>query len=162
SFPFWSPDSRSIGFFSGAKLKRVDLSGGTPVPLAEAPLGRGGTWNADGTILYAPTSGSGLSRVSATGGQPSPLTRLAPQQISHWFPYFLPDGRNFLFQARGGSDASGIYLGSLDAAEPKRLGAADSNAVYLPPGRVAYIRQGRLLAQKLDLSRRELTGDPET
>jgi hypothetical protein len=82
-------------------LKRIDIAGGALQTLANAPIGLGGTWNADGTIVYAPSTGSPLSRVPAGGGRAVDATRLnPPQQMDHRFPYFLPDGRHFLFFAR--------------------------------------------------------------
>ena len=110
-YPFWSPDSRSLGFFADGKLKRVDLGGSAPQTLAEVPISRGGTWNSEGTILFNPNPGSGLFRVSATGGQSLPVTRLGAGQGSHRHPRFLPDGKRFLFYVR--SSQPGIYLGEL-------------------------------------------------
>lgn len=160
-FPFWSADSRSIGFFAGSKLYRIDVGGGPPQMLTNAPGPRGGDWNAEGTILFAPTTTSPLQRIAASGGEPSAVTRLdAGRQNSHRYPRFLPDGRHFLFQATGGADASGIYLGSLDGGEPKRLTAADSFSAYLKPDRIVFTRQGALVARELDVTRGELTGEP--
>ena len=161
SFPFWSADSRSIGFFATGKLKRIDIAGGPPQALANTSLTISGAWNADGTILFNTTGFAGpLSRVSATGGDPVVVTRLAAGQASHRFPRFLPDGRYFLFWAIGSPEASGIYLGSLDGGEPKRLTAADSYGAYFASGMIVFIRQTTLMAQHFDLKRGELTGDP--
>jgi eukaryotic-like serine/threonine-protein kinase len=100
-YPFWSPDSRYIGFFAGGELKRIDLIGGRPKPLADAPTGRGGAWNAEGTILFARTTTEPLWRVPDSGeGDPVQVTQLAPSQQSHRLPQFLPDGRRFLFSRR--------------------------------------------------------------
>ena len=114
-FPFWSPDSRALGFFANGKLKRIEFDGGPPQTLADASLGRGGAWNADGIILFGPSGNTPLSRISATSGTPEVVTHLEPGQTNHRFPQFLPDGRHFLFYAQGATDRSGIYLGSLDA-----------------------------------------------
>src|SRR5215831_19076448 len=118
-YPFWSPDSRSIGFFAGSRLKRLDIGAGPPQVLADAPAGRGGTWSSDGTILFAPTNASPLWRIHASGGgSPVQVTKLdLPRQGSHRLPEFLPDGRHFLFFGQGNPDAQGIYLASLDGSD---------------------------------------------
>ena len=124
--PFWSPDSRSIGFFAGGRLKRVEIAGGMPRTLADAAPGFGGAWSADGVILFAATSTTPLLRVSANGGEPIAQTRLdPPRQGGHGFPTFLPGGREFLFFARGTDEGQGVYLASLDAPDTTRLIVAD-------------------------------------
>jgi Tol biopolymer transport system component len=158
SFPFWSPDSRSVGFFAEGKLKRVDLDGGLVQTLADA-IARGGTWSPDGVILFAPTTSGQLFRVPASGGA---AVALPPQSAGN-FPYFLPGGRQFLFyKPIGSEDTRGIYLGSLDSPVTKRLIAADTAGVYLPPGWLLFMRQGTLMAQGYDPAREELRGDPVT
>jgi Tol biopolymer transport system component/tRNA A-37 threonylcarbamoyl transferase component Bud32 len=160
-YPFWSADSRSIGFFASNKLYRIDLAGGQPQFLANAPSGRGGAWNADGTIVFAAAATSALSRIRASGGDPAPVTRLdSRQQTSHRFPQFLPDNHHFLFYAQGSPETSGIYLGSLDSGEPKRLTASETAGAYLQPDWVVFVRQGALVARRLDVARGGLTGDP--
>ena len=119
--PFWSPDSRSIAFYAANALKRIDLGGGAPQILAEAGTFRGGTWCADGVILYAPSAIGPLWRVSATGGTPAMLPMPDARHQSHRWPQVLPDGRRFLFYAVGPPDTKGIYLGALDGAAPIRL-----------------------------------------
>ena len=160
-YPFWSPDSRSIGFFADGKLFRVDVAGGRPRMLAPAANPLGGAWGADGTILFAPTTVSPLLRVSASGGKPVAATQLGARHTNHRGPSFLPNGE-FLFYAAGTSDESGVYLASLNGGEPKRLTAADSTATYLPPDHVVFVQQGKLVARRLDTARRELVGDPVT
>src|SRR5207245_2494388 len=96
SYPFWSPDSASVGFFADGKLKRIDIVGGAPQVLAVAPLARGGAWNRDGTILFAGNTGP-LLKVPATGGEAVAITRLETGQSAHQFPQFLPDGRHFIY-----------------------------------------------------------------
>ncbi len=177
SFPFWAPDSRAVAFFADGQLKRLDLGGGMPRALVAAPAGRGGSWNADGVLLFAPTNvGGPLFRVAAAGGDAAPVTTL-DRQAGHRWPVFLPDGQHFLFYAQGGPDTDGIHLGALDAGAPTRLTAADAAATYLPSGAVRdggpggaealreggwllWTRAGTLVAQRLDLPRRALTGDP--
>jgi predicted Ser/Thr protein kinase len=163
SFPFWAANSRSIGFFSASKLFRIDVAGGPPQFLANAASGRGGAWNADGTILFAPTSSSPLSRISAAGGEVSAITTLdVPRQAGHRFPQFLPDGRRFLLFATGTAEGAGVYLASLEGGAPKRLTAADSAAAFLPPDRILFVRSGALVARPLDIKRGELTGEGVT
>jgi hypothetical protein len=161
-FPFWSADSRSIGFFASGKLYRIDIKGGPPQALADAPNPRGGTWNANGVIVFAPLPSGPLMRTAASGADPEAVTMLVPGQVGHRFPQFLPDGRRFLFNAMGDAEREGIYLGALDGGDPKRLTTSDTVGRYLEPSRVAYERAGTLVARRLDLDREELTGDPET
>ena len=156
-YPFWSPDSRSVGFFAGGSLKRVDIGGGSPQTLTAA-LGRGGTWSPDATIVFGQTAASPLSRIPASGGELVAVTKLG-KQSSHRFPQFLPGGRQFLFYAQETPETSGVYLGSLDSSKTKFLVASDTAGAYAPTGWVLFIRGGTLLAQRLDLGRNELTGD---
>jgi hypothetical protein len=129
-YPFWSPDGRSVGFFASGMLKRIDLAGGAPQTLARAPVGRGGTWHADGSIIFSPDQSSPLMRVSASGGDAVPATRLEPPQRSHRWPHLLPSGREILYASEGA-----IVLGRLDSAAAVVLTRdADSAAVYLPSG----------------------------
>lgn len=165
-FPFWSPDSRSIAFFSQGKLKRVDLVGSPPVVICDAPKGRSGDWNEEGTIIFSPDSVVPIHRVSATGGKPVPVTTLnaAQKETTHRWATFLPDGRRFIYMAGthiAGKTAEGnaIYLASLDGGEPKLLLRARSNVVY-SDGHLLYVREQALLAQPFDEKRGELTGDP--
>jgi len=177
-FPFWSPDSRAVGFFANGQLKRINPSGGAPQTLAPASSGRGGTWNAEGVILFSPSNGGALVRVPASGGPPVAVTTLTGQS-SHRLPSFLPDGRHFLFYASGTSDAAGIYLGTLDAPDTHRLTTADAAGIFLPSvrrtgpgsadartasegGWLLWVRAGILVAQRVDLAQASLTGDPVT
>jgi eukaryotic-like serine/threonine-protein kinase len=149
--PFWSPDSRFIGFFAGGKLKKVDTAGGPPVTLCDAPTGRGGTWNADGVIVFNPAGvGSGLDRVSAAGGAPVSLNL----DVDGRWPGFLPDGRHFLYSAIAGA----IRVGSLDSKQTTLLVEARSNTVYAQ-GHVLYLRESSLMAQPFDLKRLAFSGE---
>jgi serine/threonine protein kinase len=160
-YPFWSPDSRSIGFFADGQVKRLDLDGGRPRTVAEARNGQGGTWNREGIIVFAPFAASPLMRVPATGGIPVAVTQLAAGEGSHRFPAFLPDGGRFLFYV-GLSEphAEGVYIGSLDASDPRRrILATDTAAVYSPPGYLLMMRQNVLMAAPFDAASGTLTGD---
>jgi Tol biopolymer transport system component len=162
-FPFWSPDSQSVGFFAEGKLKRIDVDRGSVQILADAPSGgRGGSWNRDGTIIFTPDSGnSPIFRISATGGTLSPVTRTdASKETSHRFPQFLPDGNHFFYYVQGSPESHGIYVGDLGGALGRRLLDVDSAPVYAPPGQLLFVRQGTLFAQELDATRIELKGNP--
>ena len=158
SFPFWSPDGKSIGFFADAKLKRIDVESEAIEIVADAPIARGGAWQADGAILYAPSAKGPLVRVPATGGQPSVATRLEPGQTDHRAPIILPGGQHFLYYARGSPQARGVYVARLDGSESRRLLDADAAAVYSASGHLLFVRQGELLAHAFDVSRLQLEG----
>ncbi len=155
-FPFWSPDGRFIGFFTGdGKLKRVDASGGSLLTICDAERGVGGTWNRDGTIVFAPSPTSALYRVPAGGGRPVPVTKLdaSRHETAHRYPHFLPDGRRFLYMAANLSapadnPANAIRVGSLEGKEDRPLLPVASNAVFAS-GHLLYGRDSTLLAQRL-------------
>jgi serine/threonine protein kinase/Tol biopolymer transport system component len=161
-YPFWSPDSRSIGFFAGSKLKRLDIAGGVPQILADAATGRGGAWNPEGTIVFAPTNASPLWRIPASGGEAVPVTTLKLPQQSHRLPQFLPDGRHFLFFVQGSPDVQGIYLGALDGSATKRLTPADAAGAYAEPGALVFLRQDGLIARQLNVAAGTMEGDAVT
>ena len=166
--PFWSPDSRFIAFNAGGYLKRIDVSGGPPLTVAESIGNNQGSWNQDDVILFAPRAGP-LYRVPASGGTPSPVTTLdaASGDVQHWNAFFLPDGRHFLYhvvgsKTRGANDARAIYVGSLDPTEkPRLLLEGGSNAQYAS-GYVLFMRDDTLMAQAFDADRLELTGNAAT
>jgi serine/threonine protein kinase len=162
-FPFWSADGRFVCYWSAGKLRRIDPAGGSPAIVLETLTEfSGATINSDGTIVFATSLTSPLYRLPRTGGQPVQITHLeATRTYGHMQPHFLPDGRHFLFFATGRPDAQGVYLGSLDGGVATRLAAADAHGEYLEPGYVAYVSGGALVAQKLDLNRGELTGEPQ-
>jgi Tol biopolymer transport system component len=161
--PFWSPDSRSVGFFANSKLKRIDLSGGSAQTLCDAPsnIGSGG-WGRDGTIVFSAGPSSGLYRLTTAGGTPVQLTHVdaSRNEIEHVSPYFLPDGRHFIYLARNTQpDNSAIYVGSLDSKETKSLLKVHSTAVYAPPGYLLFVRENTLMAQAFDADTLDLKGE---
>jgi Tol biopolymer transport system component len=170
SFPFWSPDSRSLGFFAHNKLKKIEVAGGPPLTLCDVGSsgGRGGSWNRDGVIVFAASSTSGLSRVPAAGGAPAEVTKLDPAGRigTHRWPHFLPDDDHFLYLARsagiGGSSVEGvnegIYVASLDGKENKLLVRVASSMAYAS-GHLLFVREGTLMVQPFDAKRLETTGD---
>ena len=173
TYPFWSPDSRFLGFFSGGKLKKIDASGGPSQTLCDAQQGRGGTWNREGIILFSPSPRDPISQVSAAGGAPAPLTVLdkSKGEFSHRFPFFLPDGRHFLYSAYsvqaglGPKDSATLYVGSLDSKERSLLLRTRSNAVFVPrkamsaEGQLLFVRERTLVAQGFDSERLRLKGE---
>jgi serine/threonine protein kinase len=168
SYPFWSPDGKSLGFFSDGKLKKVETSGGQPQVLCDAPNGRGGTWNRNGVILFAPDGFGGLFRVSSSGGSPVEVTQpdTSRFETSHRWPVFLPDGKHFLYLGAnftGQLDNNAIFLASLDSQEKRLLVSTSANAAYAEPGYVLYLRDNKtLVTQPFDLRQLVLTGEPQT
>jgi Tol biopolymer transport system component len=159
-FPFWSPDSRLIGFFQAGKMKKIDPSGGPATVICDAPNGRGGTWNRSGLILFAPAPTSAIYQVAADGGKPSAVTKQpASQTVSHRWPSFLPDGRHFLYLVNSGEQA-GIFVGSLDSPEAKRVASDLSNAAYVSPGYLLFVRGSTLMGQSFDPGQQVLNGEP--
>jgi DNA-binding winged helix-turn-helix (wHTH) protein/Tol biopolymer transport system component len=161
--PFWSPNGRHIGFFAAGKLMRLGLDSGARDVICEAANPRGGSWNADDTIIFVPDSRSAVYRVSAAGGKPTPITTLGTSEriTSHRWPAFLPDGRHFVFvQMAGDRGHAGIFVGSLDGAAPIRLLADVSNAEYAAPGYLLFVRGDALVAQPFDTARLRLSGEP--
>jgi len=161
TFPFWSPDSRSVAFFAAGKLKKMQLGAAAPSVLCDAPLGRGGTWSADNIVLFAPSTTGPLLRVDAAGGSPSPATTLDDSrgEIAHWWPSLLPDGRHFLYVAvTGGQRPSDTRVGSLDSREATTLFAGDSLTTYAS-GHLFFWRDGGVMAQPFDPSARRLSGE---
>jgi len=163
-WPFWSPDSRYIGFFTeDGKLEKVPVSGGTPEMLCDAHDANGGTWNRDGVILFS--SDSKLFRVSDAGGTPTLVASpdAGSQELFYRFPQFLPDGQHFLYLiATGPGYVAGSFIGasSLDSPKTERLFDSASNALYAPPGYILHVDQGTLVAQAFDANGLKFTGMP--
>jgi eukaryotic-like serine/threonine-protein kinase len=171
AFPFWSPDSRSLGFFASGKLRRIDIAGGMPTEICDVPVGRGGTWNTDGVIIYNAWNDGPLLQVPATGGTPRALTALdvTRHENSHRYPIFLPDGRHFLYFIRSDNrEIRGIYVGSMDRPQDRTLViTSDFNGVYSPgpdrqSGHLLWLRNGALVAQPFDLERFSILGEAVT
>ena len=158
--PFWSPDSKSIGFFAHQSMKRIDVESGAVQTLADAPTPRGGSWNRDGTILFSPAGNGPLYRIPATGGKPEQVTQQRAQDASHRFPQFLPDQHHFLFFVHGPADVRGVYVGSLDSKEFHRICVADGPAVFVPPNHILLVRERVLYAQGFDPAKMEIAGEP--
>jgi serine/threonine protein kinase len=162
-YPFWSPDGREIGFFAESKVKKIDASGGPPQSLCDASNGRGGSWSQEGVILFTPGSSNPLMRVSAAGGTPEPASKLnvSQSETSHRWPWFLPDGKHFLFWARSsrGAQEGMVYAGELGSLQAKPLLKNPTMGVY-SSGHLLFMRDQTLMAQPINPSRMGLTGDP--
>ena len=162
SLPFWSADGRTIGFFAQGKLKRVDVAGGLPLVIADAPNARGGAWSSDGIILFASGVGAPIKRVSTSGGPVQPVTRIDAQHgPDHRWPQFLPDGKRFLFSSwLGTPETNGIYLGSIDGTAPVRVLPSDGPGRFAAPDMLLTIRQGTLEAYRFDVASASVKGEP--
>jgi Tol biopolymer transport system component len=160
-YPFWSPDSRFIGFFADQKLKKTRADGGPVQIVCDARYGVGGTWNRDDVIVFAPDFGSVLYRVSADGGATTPVTTLdvSRKEGGHVAPFFLPDGKHFFYGAAGG-----VNIGALDSPTGQPLVDRGFVAQYAPPahgsplGSLLYIRDNTLLAQPFDAGALKVMG----
>jgi predicted Ser/Thr protein kinase len=160
--PFWSPDSRFIAFTAGSSLKKVPATGGPTETITASSANGSGTWNRDGVILFSTGPGSLILRVPSAGGSPTPVTSFdaSRQALSHLWPYFLQDGKHFLYaNVTSNPENRGIYVGSLDSKETKLILKPASFASYSPPGYLLFNRAGTLLAQPFDTDRLELKGD---
>ena len=155
-FIFWSPDNRSVAFVTQNKLRRVQIDGGGVQSISDAQGLFGGTWNANGVIVFAPDASGPLSRVPANGGSPIAVTKL-DGHANHRLPQFLPDGRRFLYLAVG-AEMSEILVGDLESSETKRLFTADTAATFVEPGLLLFVRQGVMLAQQFDTRGLETIG----
>jgi Tol biopolymer transport system component len=166
-FPFWSPDSRYIGFFSTGKLRKIDANGGPPFAICDAADFRGGTWGKDGTILFTPSPRDPIYSVSSAGGVSTAVTAFDAKglEASHRFPSFLPDGKHFLFLveenlAEGRTGDFGLWIGSLGSKERRRVLTTNSSARYATSGHILFLRDRTLVAQRFNARSLELEGEP--
>lgn len=162
SFPFWAPDGGSVAFFANGHLKRVDLSTGAVQIVCPAPVGMGGTWNENGTIVFAPDFYGPLHVVEAAGGVSKPLLELNVErtEISHRWPWFLPDGEHFLVRVVSSErDQGGIYIGSIDDSDLTKLMSEGSNTVFAPPNTLMYVSRGTLMVRGFNPDTFELSGE---
>ena len=168
SLPFWSPDSRAIGFFASGKLLKIALDASSPSVLCDAPDSRGGSWSPDGVIVFAPNNQGPISRVSVNGGDATPITSLdtARGERGHRYPQFLPGGKEFLYTAVGAGDKVITYRASLGGGKASEVCEGGSGAVWTAPGYLLFLDSGvnsvrrRLLAQRVDATMRAI-GDRE-
>jgi Tol biopolymer transport system component len=161
--PFWSPDSRFVGFFTEERLSKIEVATGVSQALAETSNTRGGTWNRGGVIVFSQQSR--LSRVAASGGNVTTAvvdTRAGENALR--YPSYLPDGTHVLLYSRNAKDLAlaGLWVVSIDTGVRKQLtAAASSSAVYAEPGYLLYRRDRHLVAHAFDARRLELLGDPK-
>jgi len=163
--PIWSPDSRSLAFFSNGKLRRADFTGAPPQPIADTPglislaATVGGSWSPDGTIVFATAANNPIFGVSINGGMAAPVTRVVAGNLeSHDLPSFLPDGRHFVFTSRGVPAREGVWIGDVGGADPVRLIDRATQA-HFSHGYLLFIRDGVLQARPFDSARNELSHD---
>jgi len=158
SQPFWSPDSRSIGFTVSGRLKRVDATGGAPKDLGEAPGFIGGAWGRAGVIVFG--SAKGLYRVSEEGGKPEAITSVEKQETGHFWPSFLPDGQRFLYSVWSEDAANrAVFAGKLGSKERTKVMSAETNVEYANPGYILFHREATLYAQPFDTKTLMTNGD---
>jgi len=161
--PFWSPDSRFLGFFAEGKLKKIEATGGPAQKICDAPSGADGSWSPEGVILYDGRSNDPIYRVPAAGGTPVAAVKPEPsrKEATVGWPEFLPDGRHFLYMATGPKPEDNMYrIGTLDSADSKPLAAAQTLVTYAPPGYLLFVRDKTLVAQPFDSKALKTTGEP--
>ncbi len=162
-YPFWSPDGRSLGFFTAGKLKTIEAAGGSPQTICGAPEGKGGAWSPAGVIAFTPGPNSPLLKVSDKGGETTAITKIDVSRgdDSHRHPRFLPDGRHFLYVARSakaGPEGNAVVAASLDGGAEKVLLRSPAAAVYAS-GHLLYLRESTLMARPFDAARLTFTGE---
>ena len=161
AYPFWAPDSRWLGFFTDLDqtLKKIDTAGGPPVTICNAENGKGGSWNQDDVIIFAPQSDSGISKVSAEGGEPEVLTeRISDTYNSHRHPRFLPDGHHFIYLGRGADEEeSALALGDLEGSSFKEIVKSPTQG-EVAAGHLLFTRGDTLMAQPFEAESLEVSG----
>ena len=166
-YPFWAPDSRRLGFFAERKVRTVELTGGLPQVVADAPIGRGACWGDDGRILFSPTSGGTVWSVPATGGQATAITTLDASrgENAHYWPTCLPGSKTFLYFARSTRpEDNGVYVTTIDGKGPvSKVLSSLSSAVYVAPaagrpGQLLWAQDSDLMAQPFDAATGHTTG----
>jgi eukaryotic-like serine/threonine-protein kinase len=155
--PFWSPDSRFLGFIAGGKLKKVEVTGGPPQTICDAPTGADGSWGEDGTILFDGANNDPIRKVSAGGGVATDL--LGDQKNTVGWPQFLPGGKRFLYVDIT-EGKQGIRIADLDGKNVREVIGGQSRVEYAPPGYLLFVRDATLVAQRFDVGAGTLTGDP--
>jgi len=160
--PFWSPDSRWLAFIDRGKLRKAPVGGGPAVDICDAPGGVDGTWGRGGWILFDGGTIDSIRGVSPSGGPPRGITSIdrAHGETGHAWPFFLPDGRHFLFVAYSTGSPNAIRIGALGSRESRAVGQTESRAEYAPPGHLVYENAGALMAQRFDAGAARTTGDP--
>jgi eukaryotic-like serine/threonine-protein kinase len=161
--PFWSPDSRFLGFMAEGKLKKIDVTGGPPTKICDAPTGIDGSWSPEGVILLDGTGTDPILRVSAAGGTPVVAVKPEPsrKEVQVGWPEFLPDGRHFLYMAANVRAEDGAYrIGSLDSPETKPFAPAQTMLAYAPPGYLLFAKDRTLVAQRFDAKALKIEGEP--
>ena len=155
--PFFSPDGQWLGFWAGGKIKKVSVTGGAALSLADAVDARGASWGSQGTIVFAPTPASVLVHVPGEGGDPQPLTRMAQGECSHRDPEYLPGGKAVLFAATGPADAK-VAVQSIETGERRNLIQAGISPRYASSGHLLYVQGQTLMAVPFDPRRMEIKG----
>lgn len=160
--PFWSPDSRYVGFFAQGKLKKVSVTGGPPQVICNQ-AGSDASWGTAGIILFDQSVGDSIYQVPAGGGVATPATAFdhSVDENTHGWPQFLPDGKHFLYVAySSGTAPISMKVGVLGTLQGKPLPGGDSRMEYVPPGYLFFVRDGTLMAQPFDHNALKFSGDP--
>ncbi len=160
TYPFWSPDSRTLGFFTGHKLARTEISSGSVQTICDAADGRGASWSRDGRIVFSPAPYGPLFLVPSAGGTPVPVTRVDGPTRTHRLPHFLPDGKRVLFFSGVGVDArdNAIYCLDVDSKKVSLAARENSGGLFAPPGELVFQRSTTVFAQALDAGSLRLSG----